>query len=393
MDKHYEAIHGFMDRGVWARSPQVEKTNYPFSGFIRRDPTFVDKGYLLLPRYSAEDKQDIIELIRLQDYKVLHKWIPSIEELRRRTNVIIIEGENILSHPILLKNGEIVFHMSRGFSWGGALVKIDRKGGVVWAIDGYFHHSIELDHEGNILVCFNNKPSLVDFPVKEYWDNGYAVVSQDGKLLKTYSVAKMMIDNGYKAMFVGSGAFEADRAHINDVQPIYKDIGSAKKGDVAISLRNFSTILLFRPSTEKIVWIKTGPWVNQHDVNLLEDGGFSVFGNDYYRIGEHPSLRMNEISEVYFYYPDASEVKTPYTNIFKKARMSSAVGGRSTVLDNGDVFVEAYTQRRLLRVSAGKVRWEYVNKIGKNLAGAIHWSRYLSSEEFADDAEGAWLSR
>ena len=45
------------------------------------------------------------------------------------------------------------------------------------------------------------------------------------------------------------------------------------KNDLVISLRNLSTILVYRPST-KIKWLKTGPWINNHDAQYLGDGIF-----------------------------------------------------------------------------------------------------------------------
>ncbi|MCH8857610.1 MAG: hypothetical protein IIA03_15585, partial [Proteobacteria bacterium] len=50
--------------------------------------------------------------------------------------------------------------------------------------------------------------------------------------------------------------------------------------DVVLSARNISTVFLFRPSTGKIVWLKTGPWLNQHDVDYHGNGNYTIFGND-----------------------------------------------------------------------------------------------------------------
>ena len=39
-------------------------------------------------------------------------------------------------------------------------------------------------------------------------------------------------------------------------------------------------ILLYRPSTNKIIWKKTGPFFHQHDVNILDNHRISVFNNN-----------------------------------------------------------------------------------------------------------------
>ena len=50
-----------------------------------------------------------------------------------------------------------------------------------------------------------------------------------------------------------------------------------KSGDVFLSLRNQSMILLYRPSTNKIIWKGTGPFFRQHDVDVLNDHKISIF--------------------------------------------------------------------------------------------------------------------
>ena len=39
-------------------------------------------------------------------------------------------------------------------------------------------------------------------------------------------------------------------------------------------------IILYRPSTNKIIWKGTGPFFDQHDVNILDDHRISVFNNN-----------------------------------------------------------------------------------------------------------------
>ena len=82
---------------------------------------------------------------------------------------------------------------------------------------------------------------------------------------------EIIIENGleYLLFSVGDGGFDKDPIHLNDIQPVNFDGGFWKKGDVFLSLRHQSMILLYRPSTNEIIWKGTGPFFLQHDVDIL----------------------------------------------------------------------------------------------------------------------------
>ena len=72
--------------------------------------------------------------------------------------------------------------------------------------------------------------------------------------------SKIFIDNGleYLLFSVGDRYFDKDPIHLNDIQPVDFDGEYWKKGDVFLSLRHQSMVLLYRPSTNKIIWKGTG---------------------------------------------------------------------------------------------------------------------------------------
>jgi hypothetical protein len=74
--------------------------------------------------------------------------------------------------------------------------------------------------------------------------------------------------------------YNDDPTHLNDIQPVLADGPYWKKGDLFVSLRNISSIMLYRPSTDQIVWMKRGPWLSQHDVDILDDHRISVYDNN-----------------------------------------------------------------------------------------------------------------
>lgn len=360
--------------------PQESKTRYDFSGFKLRDPDFQDTGYLLISRYSKKHRQVIVELFSISEKRVLHTWIPPLTEIFAQSPEFR-NGENTreryrAQHPLLLKDGSIVFT-----SGEGPMVRVDACGHLVWIINRHFHHSIELDHLGNIVspIVMKRANSETVLPVR---DDGFAIVSLNGKIIEEYSITTILLKNGYRGLLYGVGKFEIDRIHLNDAQPIVRNSGSASIGDIALSSRHLSAVALFQPSTGKIAWLKTGPWLNQHDINQLEDGRFSIFGNDIIRRENgYPIWAEKGKSEVYLYNPLNNEITRPYSDQIAKIRMATPTSGRSKVLSNGDVYIEESDYSRLLRISQQEVRWEYVNSLTPETVGAVHWSRYLSGNE------------
>lgn len=358
---------------------QERRSNYNFSGLQYRDNHFIDDGYLLISRYSKIHEQVIIELLSLEKNEILYVWIPPLDDIFERTPKFI-EGSNThmayrAQHPLLLPDGDVVFT-----SGEGPLVRMTACGELKWVIPRHFHHSIELDSNGNLVVpiVVDPKKAKTAIPIR---DDGFAVVSLDGKILKEYSVTDILLRNGMQGIVYGVGHFEYDRIHLNDAQPILSDNNEAQRGDIALSIRHLSTVALFRPSTGKLVWSKTGPWLNQHDINQLTDGKYSIFGNDIIRHKKKRNLIVEKQSEIYICNSVTGEISTPYSKVMGEYEIYSPTAGRSRILSNGDAFIEQSDTSRLLRISRNKIRWEYVNITAPRIVGALHWTRYIPASE------------
>ena len=102
-------------------------------------------------------------------------------------------------------------------------------------------------------------------------------ISPDGKILYNKSVTQIFLDNDYKYLVFGQWieSFN-DTIHLNDIQPVLKDGLYWKKGDVFLSMRRLSMIMHFRPSTNKIINIITGPFYQQHDVDIISNKEISL---------------------------------------------------------------------------------------------------------------------
>ena len=143
-----------------------------------------------------------------------------------------------------------------------------------------FHHSLEQDHEGNFWVPTSVYPYLVDkkFVGSErnvYSDDAITKVSPNGEILFQKSVTNIFIENNLGFLIFPITAFyTTDPIHLNDIQPVLTDSLYWKRGDLFLSLRNQSMIVLYRPSTNKIIWKGTNSIIQQHDVDISQDFDF-----------------------------------------------------------------------------------------------------------------------
>jgi hypothetical protein len=350
----------------------VRPDEYPAISGLKMGNKVVDSDYILLPTYNKRLGQSVVKLLRLSDQKSIYQWTPNIDELKRMKFKEHYAWQNTrksdfdISHPLISADGSLIFH---SLVLNALLIKIDKNSKILWVLNGNFHHSIEYDADRNIWIgSFMRRSKFLNNFFKDYDDCSIDKISPDGKILYEKSVAEILVENGYRGLLLGSGAYEKDMLHLNDIQPALSDTKYWKRGDLLISVRNKSTVFLFRPSTNKILWLKTGPWLNQHDVDFVDStSGFRL---------------LDGYNEEYVYDFKENSIKTPYSIFLKKAMVSTSTAGRSDILSNGDIFIEETEKNRLLRGNIKNTIWQYVNRIDQHSVAAITWSRFLSKKEF-----------
>ncbi len=360
----------------------LEKNYFPGHHGLKIADDYVDPGYLLLAGLDNELNEHSVKLIRLSDGGMVHRWRLNYDVIFKNTPrsagsyILPNKMRCRMLHPFLLNDGSIIFNVQ-----AGPLVRIDSCSRHIWTNNRHFHHSLERDSEGNIWAPTVIYPS--SYENKKFYakhtDDAIAKLNPEGEVLKVWSLTKILERNGYAGLLFGVRKYEKDLLHLNDITPALKDGEFWKKGDLLLSIRHISSIALYRPSNDKIIWLQTGPWLNQHDANFLDDTKISIFGNDLIRdIG---LFNENNISNVYIYDFKTQKIEMPYTDIITQVAMRSPEEARSKVLPNGDVFIEETMRGRLLRLSPNQVRWSYVNRYNQNKIGLISWSRYLEAKE------------
>jgi hypothetical protein len=353
-----------------------------------------EETYLLLSRYDGVLQEGIVELIDLTNFEILHTWNPDIDGFNdlveqvdefKYLNRDANNKRSMLHHPKLTTEGELLY------GWEKPLRKIDACSNLVFQnTHDKFHHSIETDIDGNIWVPSHIYPQSL--PIEKvgrniitfrgFHDDAIVKLSSNGEILLEKSVSQIFIDNGleYLLFSVGNPLFNWDPIHLNDIQSVNIDGEFWKKGDVFLSLRKQSMVLLYRPSTNKIIWKGTGPFFHQHDVDILDDHRISIFNNNS-KIFANGEV-VDGHNEVIIYDFKTNEYSSYLEDSLIENDVRTITEGRGQILFNGDLFIEETNYSRTLFFNKdGSLRWTHVNRAENGNVYSVGWSRILYTQE------------
>ena len=270
-----------------------KKSFYNQTGFEGSYDTF--ERYLLLSRFDGDIKQGVVELVDLTNFNVLHTWNPDIDKFNdlvekteefKYLNRDANNARHMLHHPVLTNKGDLYFREQVT-----PLRKIDSCSRLVWQNEhDVFHHSTRRtlkEISGSTYMYPQSLPieRVGRQHVSEggYLDDAIVKLSPDGEILYEKSVSQLLIDNQMESrlgMIGTNHEFQIDPIHINDIQPVNFDGKYWKKGDLFLSLGHQSMLILFRPSTNEILWKYDKNIFHQHDINILNENEISIFNNN-----------------------------------------------------------------------------------------------------------------
>lgn len=375
------------------------KTGEVPSTRLRRPDGFDDVGaqqpndYFLAARYLPDHDRFVVQLLRSPDNNPIRTYAPNIVEINSRskldTPLLNLARDRRpdryrLSHPLLMEDGGIVFQDA------GPLVRIDACSNILWTLDGIYHHSIERDAEGMLWVPYTPAKSKRPGVSDKFRDDGLARISPDGRLLSVVLLMDILQENGL-SYIVNGRPYSDDPLHLNDIEPVMRNGLFWQKGDVFLSLRHPSLVMLYRPSTGKVIWSKQGPWRMQHDVNIVDDSRISIFDN---RINYHKVPSVDGYNNIVIYDFVSNTLDHSWAGAFSRNDIKTVTQGRSTILPDGDAFVEETENGRVLRMSKnGRLRWDYVTANPEMERLYLAWSRFIDETKDSKALEAAWTMK
>ncbi|MDA9112727.1 arylsulfotransferase family protein [Gammaproteobacteria bacterium] len=354
----------------------------------------IEESYILLSRYDGDLKKGVVELVDLKTFNILHTWEPDVDKfnnLIKKTNEFknLTRDRNksrtVLRHPLLTNDGGLLFQHDT------PLRKIDACSNLIFQnAKDIFHHSQEIDIDGNIWASSYIYPQTL--PSRNvgrnilseggYFDDAIVKLSQNGLILYEKSVSEILIENDLEYLLYSKryNYFVKDPIHINDIQPVNFDSKFWKKGDVFMSLRNQSMILLFRPSSNKIIWKGVGKFFFQHDVDILDNHRISLFNNNAKEF--HDGYIVDGNNQVMIYDFENNKYSYYLADSLIEHDVRTPLQGRSEILPNGDLFIEESDFARTLYFNAnGSLRWSHVNRAKNGNVYMIGWSRILYKKD------------
>ena len=256
--------------------------------------------YLLHYRYESENNGRVL-LQNIKTGNIAKTWeIPleavfkDLQKLRReltsryrdRQIAVNIGTEIARSVPAIRINAPLIdndfslyFNCLVGYAY-----KLDQNSQLVWRSEEIVHHSLEIDEDGRIWACSSN----LEHPLgmrHRFREDAILCLDNEGKRSQFYSLSDILARNGLlETLLAATPSFQKpygqDPYHLNDVQPVRDDGRFWKKGDLFLSIRNKSLVLQYRPKTDSIMWYQQGPWLAQHDVDVVGDSTISIFNNN-----------------------------------------------------------------------------------------------------------------
>ena len=355
------------------------------SGFWRNAAQpFVDPGHVLVSHYDEGRKRYVVKLLRLSDGATIHEYRPDVEQVIARSKLAsdLIKlrrdknaARNRLIHPLMMPDGGLVMQDST------PLYRVDACGRLMWTVDGIFHHSIERGPDGEIWASYTYPASRQPRVGKLFRDDAIARVTADGKSVSLTSIADILDRNGLGHLW-RSRSYVDDPFHLNEVQPVLVSGPYWQRGDLFLSLRNLSLVMLYRPSTGRVLWWRDRPWAFQHDVELIDDHRISIYDNRLTAAWQH--YRPVGHNRVLVYDFATGKVSNPWGAAMDRLRIQSPTQGRGTPLPGGDVMIEETQGGRLLRIAPdGTLRWRYIIANARGERYMLGWSRYLGADDRA----------
>lgn len=324
--------------------------------------------FLLINYFNPTLKIGITELVDLNTGKKheIQKW--DVEKLWKKTQVQSIHFNLVNDFPnyrflpsgiMLKKNGTIIAHNYT------PLIKSDLCGKLeILNDENLYHHSLEVDSEGNYWAPLLIEPKTNNLNVSEQREDGIAKFNSEGKILFQKSIFEIIFENGLSSILhaVNLKFKDTDPFHLNDIEPVLKTSKYWKKGDVFISLRNRSMVFLYRPSTNKIIWYKTGITSQQHDIDIISDTEIVIFDNN---IGGNYNTPPELGNRLVTYNFENNKSSFLLDNQISEANVKTRYAGSSAPYSKDGIMIEESNYGRIVGISkTNNLQWKYINRQG-----------------------------
>lgn len=302
------------------------------------------------------------------DGHVLHTW--------RRPFSTVWDAATSMSKPqpdshvffrqaSMYRNGDllVVYEAVGDTPYGYAIVKLDKNSDILWRYFGRAHHDVDIGPDGRIYALTHD---IVDVPADfgrlatPRLEDYLVVLSPDGEEQLKLPLTDLVKRSNYQHLLHTVSAYSVtDPLHTNTVAVITEAVAAhfphGKPGQVLISFRELNAIGVVDLERKELVWATRGPWIGQHDPELLPSGHILLFDN----YGNYHS--PEGISRVIEVDPHTLGIVWQYAGTATRP-LASEIRSAQQRLPNGNTLIVESDGGRLVEVTpAGDIVWEFLN--------------------------------
>jgi hypothetical protein len=364
------------------------------SGVTVHKPDKVQPGFTL---YTSGHAQEVY-LVDM-DGRPVHTWSLPFSAVWDRSAAVRRPQPDThvyIEKAVLYPNGDLlaVYVAVGDTPWGYGLVKMDRDSRVLWKYLEHAHHDADVGPDGRVYALINEIATdrIEGFPRLRppRIDDSVVVLSPDGRELKRVKLLQAMLRSPYARLLTTvpwyTTSDNGDYLHTNAVDVLNgsraQKLPAASVGRVLLSFREINTIAILDLEREEIVWAMRGPWLRQHDPDLLADGDILLFDNQGH-VGPGGISRVIELD------PATQEIVWSYAGTPEQP-FESEVRSSQERLANGNTLITESDGGRLFEVTpAGEVVWNFVNPVrggeSQELVPIVAWAQRVNPTSFAPD--------
>ena len=333
--------------------PSVEQNKLKRAGTGLRafDPERTCPGFTLFALYQSAGST--VYLIDLEG-KVVHTWqMPYPAQYGRLTE-----------RGTLFYNGKTPETSERFISGKpykiGAVMEVDWNGRVMWEVQHPDHHhdGILLRNGNVLLLCLAQLPRELVPKIK----GGMPGTEHNGEMYGDYLV-EMTTDGRIVWEYRTWEHLDPETDRITAIQELRDEwthgngLAEWPNGDIVVSFRTISTVIIIERKTGTIIWkLGAPPLCGQHAPTPLPNGNLLIFDNGPHRL-DH-SMPFSRVIEVE---PSSKKIVWEYREKRESDFFSPRISNAQR-LPNGNTMICEGDFGRLFEVTAGgELVWEYVN--------------------------------
>jgi Arylsulfotransferase (ASST) len=320
------------------------------TGLTAYDPARSQLGYTLFSPMYGDGTVYLVDM----HGKVAHLW-----RLPYRPG---LHG-HLLDNGYLLYGGKVMEELERFEAWprvkGGAVLEVDWHGRVLWEVRHPDHHhdARKLQNGNIVLLCSRPLPAELigriegGLPGTEVGGTMYAdsivEMTTEGQVVWEWRSWEHLDPATHP---ITPQDRRAEWTHANSV-------AETADGDLVVSFRNISTVVMIERTTGNIIWrLGSPPLAQQHDPRPLPNGNLLIFDNGTHR-RDHPGT-FSRVIEVD---PRTSAIVWEYTDPSLFDFFSPYISSAQR-LTNGNTLICEGCHGRIFEVTPeGEVVWEYVS--------------------------------